>query len=131
LKSAVLVIEFADGSRFLVTDTLTGFGSTLQVSIAGTEGAVLGLDRSDSDKIIPREIWLQLKTRNGQGSYESGFPEVDEEVAPELQDFARCVRGEKEPSIPIEDGFASVSICISAIRSMRSGNYETIERKSD
>jgi myo-inositol 2-dehydrogenase/D-chiro-inositol 1-dehydrogenase len=125
-STAVMLIDFEDGGRFLITDNLNGFGSDVSVSLTGTHGALLGHVMSGYEPWFQGESWIQFKDSQDRVSHEK-IADVDE-VSIEIRDFARCIRENEEPKITIKDGYSGLSTCMSAIQSIRSKKYEPIDR---
>jgi predicted dehydrogenase len=130
-KTAVMLITYEGGQKFLIGDTLNGFGSNLSVSLTGESGALLGMVSSESD--VSGNLQSLVKMKDGRSGAETtlAIPDQGElhDLASEIEDFAACVRKvDQQPTVTLKDGFAAASVCFAAIRSMKSKTTEVVEK---
>lgn len=127
LKSAFFVVEFGERSRFIVADTLEGFGSDLSLSIAGEMGALNGAVRSESDDSPDVESYLKLRDRGDRTS--TTRIQMSGQLADltaSLGSFVAAVLGGGPQGATAADGYTSLAICEAALRSMQSGRTEPV-----
>ncbi|MHB2036891.1 MAG: Gfo/Idh/MocA family protein [Nitrososphaerales archaeon] len=129
LKSAFFVVEFEPNKRFIIIDTLQGFGTDLSLTIAGEKGALIGAVRSDSDDSPNVESYLKLKDKNDKGRT------TNMKLSGQLSDLTSCLKdfveaiqkGKETTTVTVNDGFVSLAICDAAVNSMRSGKPEPVQ----
>lgn len=127
LKSAFFTIEFEKDKRFLITDTLQGFGADLSLIISGESGSLNGAVRSESDDSPEVESYLKLRDRNDKTSTTIIQPSGQlSDLTASLADFVLAVKNGEKPRVTVEDGFTSLSVCLAALQSMRSGKIEAV-----
>jgi myo-inositol 2-dehydrogenase / D-chiro-inositol 1-dehydrogenase len=127
LKSAFFVIEFDENERFIITDTLQGFGSDLSLTIAGESGAMTGAVRSDSDDSADVESYLKLRDKSDRTSttkIQSSGQLAD--LTNSLRSFVGAVLKGEPQGATAGEGYTAQAICDAALTSMQSGRPETV-----
>ncbi len=124
VSSAVVSLEYADGKKVLIEDSLNGVGGQ-NVVLASGKGAMIGMMYSGID--APKETaWIRV--RDSEGGYRAERLKTIEEVdsvALLLQDFVDNLRKGNLPTISLEDGFRALSLDLAAIEAIQSGMPQT------
>lgn len=114
-------LEFANGALGTLTGSYVS-PKTYSLRLYGTEGA---LDYQTDMSIWPkadqmdRATTLTLRTKSTVEQVEF---EPRDMLVDELDEFARCVRGEMQPETGAQEGLHALNVILSAIRSHETGN---------
>jgi predicted dehydrogenase len=125
-KEAVAVLEYPDGLRVVLEESLNGISDFVSMTVSG-EGAMMGVTQSEWNK--PAAPWVMLRDKSGVVTGEK-VEDLGEEEALilEVQDFARVVRGGSRPSANLEDGFRALLVNLAAIEAIGSGERVRIPK---
>jgi myo-inositol 2-dehydrogenase / D-chiro-inositol 1-dehydrogenase len=119
-STAVITLEYVNGLKVLIEDTLNGVAGQNVVSASG-QGAMIGMAHSGIES--PEETaWIRIREKDGGFRAEvlRTIDEVDGVVLL-LEDFVSRMRRGEEPSVSLSDGFNALSLDLSAISAIDSG----------
>ena len=120
VSSAVITLEYADGKKVLIEDSLNGVGGQ-NVVLASGQGAMIAMMYSGIDSL---EEMAWIRVRDKDGGYRAETLKIIEEVDSVgllLQDFVDNLRMGKDPPITLTDGFRALSLDMAAISAVQSG----------
>ncbi|HXQ91660.1 MAG TPA: Gfo/Idh/MocA family oxidoreductase [Nitrososphaerales archaeon] len=118
-STAVITLEYANGLKVLIEDTLNGVAGQNVVSASG-QGAMIGMMYSGIES--PEETaWIRIREKDGGYRAEvlKTIDEVDG-ISLLLEDFISRLRKGEEPSVSLSDGFKALSLDLSAISAVHS-----------
>lgn len=128
LTNVWLLIKYEEDRRFLITDSLNGFGVDITLTVSAKNGTVNGAIRADSDDA--REVHSYVKLRDKENKTDTISIELEGQLADltaALNDFILAAKYQKESKVTVYDGFNSLAICMAALKSVESGKFEPIK----
>jgi predicted dehydrogenase len=121
----VALVEHESGARSTISSSYVS-PKTFSLRLSGTEGV---LDYLTDMSVWPRTELVDgattLRLTTAVGSRELPFEERDVLVE-ELEELARCVRGEGEPETGAEEGLAALALVLGAIESHERGKAVSV-----
>ncbi|MGH3014882.1 MAG: Gfo/Idh/MocA family protein, partial [Gaiellaceae bacterium] len=112
----VALVEHGSGARSTISSSYVS-PKTYSLRLLGSDGA---LDYLTDMSVWPRTELVDgattLRLTTADGPRELPFEERDP-LAEELDELARCVRGEAEPETGAEEGLAALALVLAAIES--------------
>ncbi len=121
------LVEFASGARGVINSAAVS-PKTYTLRLYGSKANLFydaGMSIWPNAEKMDPSTTLTLVTQSG--SERLPF-EARDMVAEELDEFARCVRGETEPETGAAEGIAALAVIRCAIESSESGRVATLER---
>ena len=116
----VALVELESGARATIASSYVS-PKTYSARLLGTEAV---LDYAVDASVWPRADLLDgvttLRLTTGDGVREVDFEQVDPLVE-ELEELARCARGETEPEIGAAEALAALAIVVGAVESSEAG----------
>ena len=122
-KTALAVLDYPNGFKAVVADSLNGFSENILVTVSG-DGAMIGAIQTELDWVTS-SAWV--KTKDTKGNYSAVKVATQEEVqtmTSELVDFVETVRTGREPAVTLDDGFRALSLGLTTIAAVQSGRPE-------
>jgi len=120
VSSAVVTLDYANGLKVLIADSLNGVGGQNIVSASG-QGAMIGLMHSGIES-LEEVSWIRVRDRDG--GYRAEMVKVIDEVDGVfllLEGFVSRLRKGEKPSVSLEDGFKALSLDLAAISAVQTG----------
>jgi predicted dehydrogenase len=116
----VALVDLESGARATIASSYVS-PKTYTARLLGTEGA---LDYTTDASVWPRAELLDgattLRLRTAEGTRDVPFEPLDP-LAEELDELARCVRGEAEPETGAAEALAALAIVLGAVESAAAG----------
>jgi myo-inositol 2-dehydrogenase/D-chiro-inositol 1-dehydrogenase len=117
--SALALMEYRNGLKVIIMDTLNGVSDHLVASMSG-DGAAIGMEMLGLDG-VPMPPWVKVKDRTGTVRSESVPTSPKGELVLALQDFVDRLQKDEEPAVTLEDGFRAQLLADTAISAIGSG----------
>ncbi|MDA4131476.1 MAG: Gfo/Idh/MocA family oxidoreductase, partial [Thaumarchaeota archaeon] len=125
VSSAVVTLEYANGLKVLIEDSLNGVAGQ-NIATASGEGAMIGMMYSGVES--PEETaWIRIREK--EGGYRAEMLKTPEEVDGVtllLEDFVSKWRKEEKPPVSLSDGFRALSVDLAAISAVQSGEPKVV-----
>jgi predicted dehydrogenase len=125
----VALVEHESGTRSVISSSYVS-PKTFSARLLGTEGV---LDYVADMSVWPRAELLDgvttLRLTTADGLREVAFEERDM-LADELDELARCVRGEADPETGASEGLAALALVLAAVESAETGRAVAVPSKS-
>lgn len=126
----VALVEHESGARSVISSSYVS-PKTYSSRLFGSDGV---LDYVADASVWPRSELMDgattLRLTTGDGVREIPFDERDP-LAEELDELARCVRGEAEPETGADEGLAALAIVLGALESHERGEIVSLGARVD
>lgn len=126
----VALVELESGARATIASSYVS-PKTYSARLLGTEAV---LDYAVDASVWPRAEALDavtsLRLTDSQGTRELPFEERDP-VADELEELARCARGEDEPETGAAEALAALAVVLGAVAAHERGERVELDRHED
>jgi myo-inositol 2-dehydrogenase/D-chiro-inositol 1-dehydrogenase len=126
-STAVVFLDYPQGPRVIISDTLNGIGGQNIVSMNGSGGAIFGILHSGVDT-LEDVAWVRMREKGG--TYSARQVDVLDEAENLrllIQDFVTRLNKNEEPSVSLLDGFKALELDLMAISAVGSNAVETLK----
>jgi len=124
--TAAALLEYGNGLKVLIMNTLNGISEHLTVEVSGT-GAMMGVNFEEEQQqpgsySSSAAGWMKVRDAEGNlGSMRVEPLAETENVRLEIKDFLERIRSGNEPMVTLQDGFRALSLDLAAISAIGSG----------